>query len=160
MANLAGVCGPLAPYRVPGPTHPVRCGPGAGGGERACLVGRDLQVNGGAALGVQPDPHLVRAHGLDRIADLDPAPVEFGAAGFAHGRGDVGRTDRAEQPAAVARAPPHAHLQALEVSLDDLRVFDAADLPGRTGPLDQVDLLLGAAGPVHRETARDQVVAA
>src|SRR6185312_5183058 len=63
------------------------------------LAGRDLDVDGGADLGVQPDPHLVRPHGLDRVADLDPAPVELGAAGLAHGRGDVRRADRAEQAA-------------------------------------------------------------
>src|ERR1700750_1814696 len=30
----------------------------------------------------------------------------------------------------------------------------------RPGPLDQLDLLLGATGPGHREAARDQVIAA
>src|SRR5690242_12202401 len=79
---------------TPAPLDGLR--PGGG------LAGRDLDVDGGADLGVQPDPHLVRAHGLDRVADL----------------------------------------------------------AGRPGPLDQVDLLLGTAGPGHRETARDQVVAA
>src|SRR5208282_179605 len=127
---------------------------------RAGLAGGDLDVDRGADFGVQPDPDLVRAHGLDRVADLDPAPVEFRAAGLADGGRDVRRTDRAEQPTARARAPAHPHLQALEPSRHGLRVLDAADLPGRAGPLDQLDLLLRAAGPVHREAARDQVVAA
>src|SRR6266702_1315612 len=156
-----------------GPTYPIRSGAGrpgtgaevrdGGGGKgvlRTRLAGRDLDVDGGAELGVQPDLHLVRAHGLDRVADLDPAPVELGAAGLAHGRGDVRRADRAEQAAAAARAPPHQHVQAVELGRHGLRIFQAADLPGRPGPLDQLDLLLGAAGPGHRETARDQVVAA
>src|SRR6185369_9599196 len=137
---------------TPAPLDGLRPGDG--------LAGRDLDVDGGADLGVQPDPHLVRAQGLDRVADLDPAPVELGAAGLAHGRSDVRRADRAEQAAAAARAPPHPHVQAVELGRYGLGVLQAADLPGRPGQLDQVDLLLGAAGPGHRETARDQVVAA
>ena len=123
-------------------------------------AGRDLDVDGSADLGVQPDPHLVRADGLDRVTDLDPPPVELGAAGLAHGRGDVGRADRPEQAAAAARPPPHPHVQALELGRHHLRVLQAADLPGRPGPLDQLDLLLRTAGPGHREAARDQVVTA
>ena len=38
-------------------------------------------------------------------------------------------------------------------------VVQAADVPGRPGPPDQVDLLLGAPGPAHGQAARDQVVA-
>src|SRR5262252_4618695 len=41
--------------------------------------------------------------------------------------------------------------------LDDV---GAADVVGLTGPLDQVDLLLGPARPPHGEPARHQVVAA
>ena len=41
-----------------------------------------------------------------------------------------------------------------------LGVVQAADVPGRAGPLDQLDLLLGAAGPAHGQAARDEVVAA
>src|ERR1700746_2953389 len=67
---------------------------------------------------------------------------------------------RAKRPPAPARTPPHPHVQAVELGRHGLGVLQAADLPGRPGPLDQVDLLLGAAGPGHRETARDQVVAA
>src|ERR1700689_1659942 len=74
--------------------------------------------------------------------------------------GDVGGPDRAEQPAAAARAAPHQHVQPLEARGDDLGVLQATDLAGRPGSLDQVDLLLRAAGPGHREAARDQVVAA
>src|SRR5690348_16240798 len=137
---------------TPAPLDGLRPGDG--------LAGRDLDVDGGADLGVQPDAHLVRAHGLDRVAELDPAPVELGAARLAHGRGDVRRADRAEQATAAARPPPHPHVQALELGRHGLGVLNAADLPGRPGPLDQLDLLLGAAGPGYRETPRDQVVAA
>src|SRR6516165_1499049 len=63
----------------------------ADGGRRVRLAGRDLDVDGRADLGVQPDPHLVRADGLDRVADLDPAPVELGAARLAYGGGNVRR---------------------------------------------------------------------
>src|SRR5580693_197835 len=103
-------------------------------GGRRLLAGGDLDVDRGADFGVQPDPDLVRAHGLDRVANLDPAAVEFGAAGLAHGGRDIRGPDRAEQPAAAARAPAHPHLQALELPGHGLRVLDAADLPGRSGP--------------------------
>src|SRR6476660_9734165 len=128
---------------TPAPLDGLRPGDG--------LAGRDLDVDGGADLGVQPDPHLVRTHGLDWVADLDPAPVELGSTGLAHSRGDVRRADRAEQAAAAARAPPHPHVQAVELGRYSLSVLQAADLPGRPAPLDQVDLLLGARGPGHRE---------
>src|SRR5271165_1383363 len=127
---------------------------------RRGLAGDDVDVDWGADLGMQADPDLVRTEGLDRVANLDPAPVELGTARLTDRRRDVGGPDRAEQPAAAARAPPHPHVQPLELRGDDLGVLEAADLPGRPGPLDQVDLLLRAAGPRHREAARDQVVAA
>src|ERR1700722_5189454 len=66
----------------------------------------------------------------------------------------------AERAAAAPPPPPHPDVQALELGRHGLRVLKAADLPGRPGPLDQLDLLLGAARPGHRETTRDQVVAA
>src|SRR5580704_3489362 len=59
-----------------------------------------------------------------------------------------------------SRPLPHPHVQLLKLAGDDLGVLHAADLAGRPGPLDQLDLLLRAAGPRHREAARDQVVAA
>src|SRR5580704_16373758 len=55
---------------------------------------------------------------------------------------------------------PPLHVQPLELRRHDLGVLEAADFPGRPGALDQLDLLLRAARPVHREVARDQVVAA
>src|ERR1039457_3610607 len=126
----------------------------------SCLASGDLDVDRGADVGVQPDPDLVRAHGLDRVGHLDPAPVELRAARPAHRGGDVSRPDRAEQPAATAGPAAHQHVQALELARDGLGVLEAADFPGRPGSLDQLDLLLGAARPAHREAARDQVVAA
>src|SRR5580700_9364072 len=129
-------------------------------GEAWGLAGHDVDVDPGGDLGMQPDADLVRADGLDRVTDLDPAAVEYGTARLADRRGDVGGPDRAEQPAVAARAPPHPHVQLLELAGDDLGVLQAADLAGRPGPLDEADLLLRAAGPQHREAARDQVVAA
>src|SRR5260370_40596341 len=105
------------------------------------LAGGDLDVYRGADFRVQPDPDLVRAHGLDRVAHLDPAPVELRAASLAHGGRDVGGPDRAEQPGAAPRAPPHPHLQPLEPGGYDPPVLRAADLPCRPRPPEQLDLL-------------------
>ena len=72
----------LAPLnRVPPSRFHDRASGGRGRCEASASAGGDLDVDRGADLGVQPDPDLVRAHGLDRVADLDPAPVELGAAG-------------------------------------------------------------------------------
>src|SRR5271155_2158748 len=111
------------------------------------LAGHDVDVDPGGDLGVQPDADLVRAERLNRVADLDPAPVEYGTARLEDRLGDVGGPDRAEQPAVAARAPPHPHLQTLKLVGDELGVRCTADLAGRAGPLDQLDLLLRAAGP-------------
>ncbi len=73
-------------------------------GAGVCLAGDDVDVDRGADLGVEPDADLVRADGLDRVADLDPPPVEFGTARLADRLGDVGGPDRAEQPAGSAPA--------------------------------------------------------
>src|SRR6202035_5396887 len=74
--------------------------------------------------------------------------------------GVAGGPARADEPAAVARPPAHLHPQAFELSGDRLRVFQAANLPGRPGSLDQLDLLLRAAGPEHGAAAGNQGVAA
>src|SRR5205823_11502529 len=58
--------------QTPGP--PARRRPGL-------LDADDLDVDRGADLRVQPHRHLVRAHRLDRVGDLDPAPVELGSPG-------------------------------------------------------------------------------
>src|SRR5207247_8564092 len=87
---------------TPAPLDGLRPGEG--------LAGRDLDVDGGADLGVQPDPDLVRAHGFDRVADLDPAPVELVAALLPHACGGARRDDRAVQAAAAASPLPHPHL--------------------------------------------------
>src|SRR5215475_2470255 len=70
----------------------------------------DLDFDGGTDLGMQPDRNLVRANRLDRVADLDLAAVQLGAAGVLDGRGNVGRRDRPEQPPAAAgpHVQPHA----------------------------------------------------
>src|ERR1700735_2125570 len=54
------------------------------------LAGYDVDVDRGADVGVQPDADLVRAERLDRVADLDPAPVELGTACLADRLGDIG----------------------------------------------------------------------
>ena len=81
------------------------------------------------------------------VRDLDPAPVEFRAARLPHRVGDVRRAHRAEQP--PLRAGPHVQPDGERGQPLGrlLGVVQAADVPGRAGPLDQVDLLLGAAGP-------------
>ena len=107
----------------------------------------DVQVERGGHLGVQPDLHLVCADRLDVAGQLEPAPVEGRAAGGLDRVDDLGRGDRAEQPAAVAGAGRQADLEALELALDLVGVAEVADLAGRTGPLDGRDLLLGALGP-------------
>ena len=70
----------------------------------------DLDVQRGADLRVQPDRNLVRPEGLDRVAHLDAAPVEFGAARGADRGRDVRRAHRAEQPpgSACLGLQPHA----------------------------------------------------
>src|SRR5271165_1016759 len=92
---------------------------------RRGLAGDHVDVDWGADLGMQADPDLVRTEGLDRVANLDPAPVELGTARLTDRRRDVGGPDRAEQPAAAARAPPHPHVQPLELRGDDLGVLEA-----------------------------------
>ena len=49
----------------------------------------DHDFQGGGHLGVQPDRHLVRADGLDRVLDLDPAPVQLRPARPLDRGGDV-----------------------------------------------------------------------
>ena len=68
--------------------------------------------------------------------------------------------DRAEQPAVRARPPLEPDVQPLQLAGHRLGVLEGADLAGRAGPLDQVDLLLPAARPADREPAGHQVVAA
>src|SRR5690242_1375699 len=50
------------------------------GRRRHALLPDDLDFDGGGHLGVQSHLDLVRSDGLDRAGQLDPAPVEFGAA--------------------------------------------------------------------------------
>src|ERR1700684_3626776 len=100
----------------PLPRRPARTGlvPCAGRTAGLLLARGDFEVDGGADLGVEPDPDLVRAYGLDRVTDLDRAPVRFGPARLAHGGRDVGGADGTEQPAVAARPPPHPPLPPLQ----------------------------------------------
>src|SRR5439155_6745434 len=109
---------------------------------------------------VQADLHLVVAGGLDVAGQLDAAPVEVGTAGRGDRRGDLGRRDRAEQPAGVARAGAERVRLGLKRGLDLGGVTQIADLPGRAGPLDLRDLLLRALGPRDRIALGQQVVTA
>src|SRR5258708_10860637 len=125
---------------------------------RLALGADDFDLESSANLRVQPDSNLVRPDGLDRIVDLDLAPVEFGTAGVPDRRGDVGSRDRPEQPAAAARAGLHRDPEPGQAPSGGRGVINAADLAGRASALDQLDLLLGAAAPAHRQAARHQVV--
>src|SRR6266702_8550947 len=100
----------------------------------------------------------MRADRLDRVADLDLAPVELWAACRLDRGRDVGGRDRAEQPAAAAGPALQPDPQSGEPLSRSLGVFRAADLAGRTRALDQLDLLLGPAAPAHRQAPGDQVV--
>src|SRR5215831_10802401 len=98
-------------------------------------------VEGGGYLGVQPDRHLVRADGLDRVLDLDPAPVELGPARGLHGGGDVGGRHGPEEPAAAARTCLQPHVKRRKPARGLPGVVETPDLAGGPGPLDQLDLL-------------------
>src|SRR5260370_15954385 len=129
-----------------------------GGCKARPLRSGDLDVEGGADVRVQPDRYLVRTHRLDRAADLDGAAVGLGARRGPHRGGEVGRGPGAEQPAGFARLGLQPRGQPGELRGHVFGVAEAADLTRGPGPLDQVDLLLGATRPAHRETARNQVV--
>src|SRR5580704_91784 len=107
---------------------------------------------------MQPHGDLVGADRLDRVANLDLAPVQVRTACGLNSRRDVRRRDRAEQPAARTRAGLQADLQAGKLLGGGLRVVDTADLACLASPLDQVDLLLGAPAPAHGQAAGHQVV--
>src|SRR5216683_4674597 len=107
---------------------------------------------------MQPHPHLVGADRLDRVPDLDPAPVQLRAASGTNRRRDIGGPDRAKQPSAAARPRLQAYGKRLEPPCRLLGVVDAADLTGGARSPDQVDLLLGTARPAHGESTRDQII--
>ena len=107
----------------------------AGGGP---LVSDDLDVDGGGDFGVQTDPDLMGPDGLDRVGDLDPAPVELRATGGADRVRDVTRADRAEQPAGRTGPGGQPHLQRGELGGGLLGVVEATDVTGGPRPLDQV----------------------
>src|SRR5580658_1458304 len=120
----------------------------------------DLEVDRGGHLGVQPDLDAVRARGLDRVRHHDGALVDLRAARFLQRSRDVGRAHRAEEAAVRAGPPLDPDGQLLQPAGHRLGVFHGADLAGRAGPLDQVNLLLPTAGPGDPEPARHQVVPA
>src|SRR5690606_30096578 len=123
-------------------------------------TGDDVDVEGRLDLGVQLDRHLVGTGALDRVADLDAAAVELGAAGGLHGLGDVTGGDGAEQATALTRPGGEPDLERLELLGDLLRGADVTDRAGLTRPADRHDLLLAAAGPRDGVSAGKQVVAA
>src|SRR5580700_4906054 len=162
LAGLWGMIAELDPalaarLRGYGPDAGLCRHPGRGGGKS---VPDDLDLEGGGHLAVQAHPDLVRTDRLDRAGHLDPAPVEFGAAGRADRVRDVRGADRTEQPPGVARLGGQPDLEGAKPSRGLLGVVEAADVPGRARPLDQVNLLFRAARPAHGQAAGDQVVAA
>src|SRR5215510_8239733 len=98
------------------------------------LLPDDLDFDRGGHLGVQPHLDLMRPDGLDRAGQLDPAPVEFGPPGGAHGLRDVGGADRAEQAPGVARLDGQADVEPGEPFRGCLGLVEAADVPGRPRP--------------------------
>src|SRR4029453_4736807 len=90
----------------------------------------------------------------------EPGTVERRTTGGLDRVDDLGRGDRAEQPATVAGARRQRDLETGELVLDLVGVAQVADLTGLAGPLDDRDLLFRALGPAHGETLREQVVAA
>ena len=94
-------------------------------------------VEGRDDLGVQADRHGVTADRLDRGRQLDAAAVQHRAAGGLDRVDDVGRGDRAEQPAALARhglvSVTDSALSWAATSLGLTEVADLADLAGPCG---------------------------
>src|ERR1700754_2703260 len=101
----------------------------AGDGKRvdsACLDG-DVQL--GRDLRVQAHRDGVGADGLDLAGHLHGTPVERRAAGRTDGLDDVGRGDRAEETARVARRlGPDGDREPAELAGDLLGVAEVADL--------------------------------
>src|SRR3984885_5823100 len=124
------------------------------------LCAGDLDVDRGGHLGVEAHLDAVRARGLDRVGDHDRALVDIRAARILQRGRDVGGADRAEQAAGRAGPPVDPEGQLLQPAGHRLRVFHCADLAGRAGPFDQLDLLLATARPVDTEPARHEVVPA
>src|SRR5689334_5007097 len=127
---------------------------------RNLLGGHHVHRERRGHLGVQLDLDVVRARGLDVPRQLEPATVERRTAGGLDRVDDLGRRDRAEQPAAVAGPRRQRDLEAGQLGLDLVGLAQVADLAGLAGPLDDDDLLLGALAPLDREALRQQVVAA
>ena len=112
-----GTSGPPTGARVPerqgpptGGRPPERQAPASGGRPPGRSGPGDLDVQRGGDLGVQPHRDLVRADGLDRVLDLDPTPVQFGAARGLHRGRDVdwstpSRTACRRRPRGSAAAP-------------------------------------------------------
>src|SRR5690606_14814732 len=96
---------------------------------------------------------------LDRLAQLDPAPVDGRAARRLDRVGDLAGRDRTEQPAAGAGPRGQPHLQRLDLGLDLVGLAEVTDLTSLPGPLDQRHLLLGTLAPRDGEPLREQVVA-
>src|SRR5690349_2751679 len=90
---------------------------------------REREVDG--HVGVQLALLLVATARLHVPGQLDPALVEGRAAGPANRLDDLGRRDRAVEPATLAG--PHGQLdrERLELALDLVGVPEVADLPSR-----------------------------
>src|SRR5262249_22562669 len=121
-------------------------------------AGDDLQVDLRRDLRVQPHRGGVRAGGLDVPRQLDPAPVQLGAAGRPDRLDDVRRGDRAEQPTAGPGPGGQPDLPALDRGPQLLGLAEVPNVPRVAGPADLADLLLATLGPVDRQAAGHQVV--
>src|SRR5690606_21909931 len=110
-------------------------------------------------LGVQAYRYLVLAERLDVPGQLDTPAVQLWPASRLHRLDDLARRDRAKQAATGAGPRRQGDLELGELVADLVRLAEVPNLPGRAGPLDRGDLLLGAAAPRDGEPLRKQVVA-
>src|SRR5690606_40064551 len=85
---------------------------------RRASGGDDVELDGRGHVVVDPHGDLVGAQGLDRVAEDDGALVDLGAV-LLDRRGDVGRGDRAEQPAALTRADADVDDTTLELRSEE-----------------------------------------
>src|SRR5687767_8962927 len=92
------------------------------------LCGDDLDVDLGGYLGVQTHGRLVGAQRLDRRGQLDTTLVDLGTTRSLDRRGDVSRSDGAEETTGVAGADSQANLDSFELDLDLIGLLDGLNL--------------------------------
>src|SRR5260221_4957941 len=108
--------------------------------------GHDLQSDAELDVGVELDRHLVAAERLDRLGHVQPAAVD-GDAGLRLDRArDLGRGDRAEEPALGARLRRDADDRGHQLTRHDLGRLAVLGVLHVTGPAHRLRLLQRAVG--------------